>query len=85
MFVDMEAMLPRNHRVPTGSGKIGAVGKVEITQPLHPQNGTEDTIPSTQNGRPVHSRSRTRNATRLRETESDTLNEYLTVRQEGGR
>ena len=39
MFVDKEATLPRNHRVSTGSGKIGAVGKVGIIQALHQKDG----------------------------------------------
>ena len=29
-FVDKETMLSRSHKLPTGSGKIGAVGKVGI-------------------------------------------------------
>ena len=39
MFVDKEATLPRSHKVSTGSGKIGAVGKVGIIQALHQKNG----------------------------------------------
>ena len=70
MFVDKEAILPHNHQIPTGNGKIGAVGKVEIIQALHQEGGEGRTkFPSQQNGRPVHSRSRTWNATRLGETE----------------
>ena len=83
MFVDKEAILPHNHRVRTGSGKIGAVGKVDISQALHQTDGKgrqQNCFPSPQNGRPVHPRSRTWHATRLRETESVTLNEYFTIK-----
>ena len=70
MLVDKEAILPHNHQIPTGNGKIGAVGKVEIIQALHQEDGEGRTkFPSQQNGRPVHSHSRTWNATRLGETE----------------
>ena len=43
---------------------------MEIIQALHQEDGEGRTkFPSQQNGRPVHSRSRTWNATRLGETE----------------
>ena len=39
-FVDNEAILPHSHRIPSGSGKIGAVGKVETIQALHQKDAT---------------------------------------------
>ena len=39
MFVDKDGVLQHNHRIPTGSGKIGAVGKVDILQALHHKDG----------------------------------------------
>ena len=53
-------------------GKLRAVGKVEIIEALRQKMVKEErnNFPSPQNGRPVHSRSRTWNATRLRDTES---------------
>ena len=44
MFVDKDGVLPHNHRIPTGSGKIGAVGKVDILQALHHKDGKERKI-----------------------------------------
>ena len=60
MFVDKGALLPHNHRVPIGSGKIGAVGKVEIGQAIHQKYGkARNNFLSAQKGRPIHSRLRT--------------------------
>ena len=42
MFVDNDGVLPHNHRIPTGSGKIAAVGQVETIQSLHLKDGTKD-------------------------------------------
>ena len=39
-FIEKEAKLPHNHRVPTGSGKIEAVGKVGLVQ-AHRQRDVE--------------------------------------------
>ena len=81
MFVDKEAILPLNHRTPIGSGEIGAVGKMKIIQALHRKDGKgrHTTFTRTQNVRPVHSHSRTWNATQLRETHNVMLNEYFTI------
>ena len=81
MFVDKDTVLPHNHEIPAGSGKIVAVGKVEVFQAHHQQDGKARSSfsSSPQNGRPVHSRQWTWNATRLRETESVMLNEFFTI------
>ena len=34
-FVDKEAILPHNHRLPAASGKIGVVGKIGLVQTRH--------------------------------------------------
>ena len=39
IFVDKEALLPHSHRRPTGSGQIGAVGKVKIFEARHQKDG----------------------------------------------
>ena len=39
MFVDRETVLPRNHKIPTGSGKIGAIGKVVKKQAHYQRDG----------------------------------------------
>ena len=73
MFVDREGVLPHNHRIPTGSGKIGAVGKVVILQALHHKDGEERQtifVLSLKTGRPVHSRLRTLELAQLRETKA---------------
>ena len=40
IFVDREPILPRSHKIPTGNGKIGTIGKVGIIQAQVPR--TED-------------------------------------------
>ena len=75
VFFDSEAMLTRNHKIPIGSGKVG------IIQAHHQEDGEtkKNVFFSAQNGRPVHSRKQTWNATRLRETECVMLNQYFTI------
>ena len=59
MFVDNETILPHSITIPTGSGKIGTIGKVGIIEAHRQQDGVFLFVLSPQNGRPVHSRSRT--------------------------
>ena len=58
IFVDKEARLPHNHRLPAASGKIGAVGKIGVHHARHQEDVKKELFPSPQIGRPVHSRSR---------------------------
>ena len=37
--VDTQTLLPRNNKIPTGSGKIATIGKVEINQVHRHQDG----------------------------------------------
>ena len=41
IFVDKEAKVPHNDRLPAASGKIGVVGKIELFQVRHPKDGFE--------------------------------------------
>ena len=70
--VDKETKLPRNHRLPAASGKIGVVGNVGKMQARHQTDGKGRTkkIPSPQIGRPAQYRSRTETAPSLRENDS---------------
>ena len=69
IFVDEDATLPHNHRLPAASGKIGVVGNMERIQVRHQKDckGRKEgrktcSSPSPQIERPVHSRSRTWNS-----------------------
>ena len=71
MFVDNDGVLQLNHRDPTGSGKIGAVGKGvnNSSSSSKRYEWKKDDFPSPQIGIPAHSRKWTWHATHPRETE----------------